>query len=209
MAQFLINLKKQGKPDERQTPNAESRTRHERPVYPPPKPSIPKFAPPPKPEVASSASKSPLLEWSALEYAVRERGPYWFLPPSGVALAFVLFGILIQSWFFIAFVVLALVVVLLYAKRPPREYRFAITPEGVGVGPNLHRFKDLRSFWIFDMTERNELSLETGRLLHPYLHLPLPPDPHPNRIRNILSQYLPEKEHTDLFTDQISRSIGF
>ena len=155
----------------------------------------------------SQGKKFP-LEWVALEYPLRERGPYWYLPPSGVALAFVLFGIVIQSWFFIAFVALALVVVLLSARRPPREYRFGVSPEGILIGSTLHRFAELQSFYIFDTTDRRELSLETGRLLHSYLHLPLG-ELHPNKVHGVISQYLPEKEHKDFFTDQIARSIGF
>mgnify|MGYP001574464478 FL=1 len=162
-------------------------------------------APPAKPQ---GEPKKHLLQWSALEYAARERGPYWFLPPSAVALAFVIFGILIRSWFFAAFVALALFVVLLYAKRPPREYRFTIAKEGVYIGETLHRFSELKSFWIIETVEPPELSLETTRRLRPYLHIPLG-DMHPNRIKNALSDFLPEEKHKEFFTDQIARSIGF
>ncbi len=179
----------------------------------PPGPYLPPAPPqrkknPPASGGAQPSGKKYLLQWSALEYAPRERGPYWFLPPSAVALAFVIFGILIQSWFFTAFVILALFVILLYARRAPREYRFAVAKEGVYIGNTLHRFSELKSFWIIETVQPPELSLETTRRLHPYLHLPLG-DLHPNKIKSVLSGLLPEQEHKEFFTDQIARSIGF
>jgi len=99
-------------------------------------------------------------------------------------------------------------VVLLYAKRSPREYKFAVTREGIFVGQTLHRFSELKSFWIFDTAGEAELSLETTRLLHPFLRLPLG-GLHPDKVRSALSDFLSEEEHKDFFTDQITRSVGF
>lgn len=149
------------------------------------------------------------IEWTALEYPMRERGPYWWLPPSAAALACVLFGILVNSYFFAVFAGISLLVVLLYARRPPRAYRFVISREGVYIGETRHRFSELKSFWIFEHEQGSELSLETASgKIFPYLSLPLG-DVHPNRIRRVVSDFLPEREHQELFTDQIARSIGF
>src|SRR3989344_3571868 len=99
---------------------------------------------------ATSGAGRPLIEWTALEYPAVERGPYWWMPPSAIALLCVLFGILVKSYLFAGFAVLALFVVLLYSRRPPREYRFAISREGVYIGERCHRWSELESFWIFE-----------------------------------------------------------
>lgn len=179
---------------------------------PPAQKSIPKKEGAPPLEIRAmplQETKENLFEWTALEYPMRERGPYWWLPPSAVTLACVLFALLVKSYLFGGFAVLALLVALLYAQRPPREYRFAISREGVYIGGAHHRFSELKSFWIFEHGDAPEMSLETasGRIF-PYLYIPLG-DTHPNRIRRVLSDFLPEKEHTELFTDHIARSIGF
>lgn len=149
------------------------------------------------------------MEWTAHEYPHVERGQYWWLMPSAGALICIIFGIIVHSYLFVGFVVLSLGVVLLYIRRQPREHRFAISREGVYIGGTRHRFAELTSFWIFDHLDHPELSLETrtGRLF-PHIHIPLG-DIHPNRIRRVLSDFLPEEEHKELFTDQIARSIGF
>lgn len=155
----------------------------------------------------SEQSKA-LIAWSALEYEAHERRQYWFLWPAGAALTLVILGILIQNYFFVAFIALAFVVVIMYARRPPREIQFAVSHEGVLVGHTLHRFSDMKSFCIFDAAEPYELSLEIDRITMPYLRLPLG-DTHPNRIRAVLSDFLPEEKHKEFVSDQIARGLGF
>lgn len=204
MAERTIDLRHQ-EPLPPKAPAPPQKRAVSRAPTPPPAALTPHFLPK---EPQARQTKN-LLEWTAPEYPAVERGPYWWMPPSVGALAFVLFGILVKSYLFAAFAGLALLVALLYVRRPPRAYRFAISPEGVYIGETRHRFSDLESFWIFEHGEQLELSLETkkGRIF-PYLALPLG-DVHPNRIRQALSDFLPEKEHAELFTDQIARSIGF
>jgi len=149
-----------------------------------------------------------LLSWSAPEYEHRARHPHWWLWPGGGALAFVLLGILIHSYFFVAFVVLAFIVVLMYGRRAPRTMDFSVTREGMMVGRGLHRFTDIKSFWIFDAAEPYELSLEIDRITAPYLRLPLG-ELHPNKIRAVLSDFLPEEQHKEFMSDHFARALGF
>jgi len=155
-----------------------------------------------------NASRNTLIAWSALEYEHRDRHPHWWLWPGGGALALALLGILIHSYFFVAFVALAFTVVVMYGRRPPREIDFRVTREGVFAERTLHRFADITSFCIFDATEPYELSLETDHITSPYLRLPLG-DLHPNRIRAVLSDYVPEEKHKEFMSDHFARALGF
>lgn len=159
-------------------------------------------------EDGKSAPRKVLISWSALEYERPERHPHWFLVPGAAALALVLIGILIQSYFFVAFVTLAFIVILMYGNRTPRQIDFSVTKEGVAVGATLHPFSSVKSFWIFDAAEPHELSLEVDRITMPYLRLPLG-ELHPNKIRAVLSDFLPEDKHKEFVSDQIARSFGF
>lgn len=149
-----------------------------------------------------------LIAWSAPEYEHPDRHPHWWLWPGSVALALALLGILIHSYFFVAFITLAFAVVLMYGHRPPREINFRVTREGIFVERTLHRFGDITSFCIFDAVAPYELSLETDRITSPYLRVPLG-DLHPNKIRVVLSDYLPEEKHKEFMSDHFARAIGF
>lgn len=159
-------------------------------------------------ESGEHAPRKVLIAWSALEYEEQERHPYWFLIPGAAALILILIGILIQSYFFVAFVTLAFIVVVMYGNRSPRHMEFSVTKEGVFVGNTLHPFSYIKSFWIFDAMEPTELSLEVDRITMPYLRLPLG-ELHPNKIRAVLSDFLPEDKHKEFVSDQIARSFGF
>ncbi len=149
-----------------------------------------------------------ILHWSALEHEDRERGPYWFLGPGAAALTLVIFGVFAQSYFFIVFVVLAYILILVSAHRPPRKLEFQIGPDGIRAGATRYPYAELKSFWIFDTPERHELSLETSALLTPFLHIPLG-DTDPDLVGRTVTRFLPEEEHRDFISDQIARKFGF
>lgn len=156
---------------------------------------------------APATEKRESIEWSALEYEARERGPNWFLFPGVAALALIIFAVFTKSYFFAAFIVLALVVLLAYIKRGPQQISCAIDGEGVRTGETMYPFLNIKSFWIFERDGTNELSLEIKSVLSPFLHLPLG-GTNPEKIRNFLLQFIPEEEHKELATDQIARSLG-
>ena len=147
------------------------------------------------------------IEWSTYEYEKVERGPYWFLLPGGVALIFIIFGILARSYFFIAFVALAFTVLAIYMKREPRLLNFAITPEGIRIGKQIYDYSSLKSFWIFNKSNPKELSLETGKALVPYIKIPLG-DLESDGVRSYLLNFIKEEEHKELISDQVVRSLG-
>lgn len=156
---------------------------------------------------ASAPEKRESIEWSALEFEARERGPNWFLFPGVAALALLIFAIFTKSYFFAAFIVLALIVLLAYIKRGPQQISCAIDGEGVRTGETMYPFLNIKSFWIFERGGTNELSLEVKSVLSPFLHLPLG-GINPEKIRGLLLQFIPEEEHKELATDQIARSLG-
>ena len=163
--------------------------------------SAPREMPPP-------ARREPdTIEWGAMEYQAREHGPYWFIGAGAIATALVILGILTRSWFFVAFIGLAYLTLVMYAKRLPREVRFKITADGVEAGVKFFRFPDLKSFWILDTPEGKELSLETEQTLSPYVRLPLGKT-NSEAIRRRLKGVVPEKEHREFITERLTRSLG-
>lgn len=147
------------------------------------------------------------IEWSAAEYEMRERSPYWFFAVSGISLAFILFGIFTRNYFFIAFIALACIVTFLYTKKAPQMIRCAVTRDGIFINHRRHEFSRLKSFCIFERPDFHALSLETDKALSPFLHVPLG---HIDiqKLKNVLSQYLPEEDHKEFISDQIARNIG-
>ncbi len=148
-----------------------------------------------------------LFAWAAYEYIYREHSPAWFLKTGGVAVLFIIFGIVTKSYFFITLVALAFLVMVLYAKRRPQKINFAIVKEGVGVGGKFYDFSGLKSFWIFEKEGERELSLETDKAFAHFVRLPLG-DADPAKIRKILGNFLPEEEHKKSVSEEVAKILG-
>ena len=148
-----------------------------------------------------------ILSWVARDHEKRERKPLWYVFFMGAAGALVLIGILTKSYLFIAFVILASLVIFMYIKRESREVGFAITRHGISIGTRIRAFSEFKSFQVKDIGGVRELSLETARGLTPYLKIPLGlmrPEP----VRRALLSFLAEAEHKELATDEIARALG-
>ena len=148
-----------------------------------------------------------VIEWSAYEYEKKERGPYWFFGPGGIALALVILGIFINNYFLVAFVALAFTLLMVYMKREPRFINFALTPRGVVVENRIYEYSLVKSFWIFEKFNPRELSIETDGALNPFVRIPLA-DADENEVRSYLRRFVKEEEHQDSAVDQIMRVLG-
>ncbi len=161
---------------------------------------------PPAPQLRDTIPGA-ILTWNAVEHEKRESGPRWYAALIGGAALLVILGVLTKSYLFIAFVVLAMLVIILYKKRGPHEFACAITGQGILTGKRFYAFSQFKSFQVDDTEDVRELSLETARGIMPYLKIPLG-TMRPEPVRRVLVRFLPEQEHKKLMSDQIARVLG-
>lgn len=188
----------------------EQKTRASLPIYPVKDETPAASANPPQADRISNGiqKKDSFIEWSALEYTQRELGPNWFLLPGGIALVLIVISILARNYSFLGLIIIASILFFIYMKRPPRNIAVAIRRTGITIGSTTYAFSELKSFWIFDRGDDTELSLETHKALTPFIQIPLAAT-NPETVREILLQFLPEREHEESMTDAIARKIGF
>jgi hypothetical protein len=148
------------------------------------------------------------ISWAAYEYEKRAYGKYWYIKMGVIVSVLIVFSVLAKSYFFLAFVILAFTMLVVYSRREPRKISFTISAGGIFIGNRLQEFSNFKSFWIFNKQGIRELLLETGQMMQPYLHLPLG-DADIKKIRKILISRLPEKEYQEPMLDQLARALGF
>lgn len=150
-----------------------------------------------------------LAEWEAWEYEHIPKDRTWFIAGGIVALGLLLFALITGNLLFAVFVLLASLVVGLYALRPPAIARCTITPDGIQIGKRIFDFDQLKSFWIFyEVSGIKELSLESKKTVMPHIRMPLGAMD-PVRVRQILVTYLPEVRQEESSADIIARILGF
>lgn len=160
----------------------------------------------PKNEDAIKDEFAPLLEWSAREYEPQQYNQGRYLVLGAIAALLIIFGIFQQSYFFVVFVLLASLVFWFYEKKEPEYITFVINEEGVAAGKKQYSFRDCKSFWIFNSPTSKELSIERKNALSSRIDIPLG-DVNQEKLREVLSRFIPEEEHEDYIIDQIARSI--
>ena len=148
------------------------------------------------------------ITWTAEEYASLTNAPQWFIAAGVGVLALAIVGILMKSFLFSAFIILAFMVNVLYKKRAPRILTFTIDTQGVLMGTKLYAFSQLKSFWIFERPLGHELSLETSKPLTPFIRVSLG-EADSNEVRTFLKNFIPEEIHKEFLLEHIAERLGF
>jgi hypothetical protein len=148
-----------------------------------------------------------LIFWQAKEYKKKNRHQIWYFYFYLIIFSLVLYAFLTNNLLMSAIFILFGFLFYFYEKKEPEEYTFGITKEGVFAQNRLYEFSTLESFWIFYQPGGiKELSLKSQRPFLPYINLPLGPAD-PVKIRKILLNYLPEKQHEKGLSDIIEEIL--
>lgn len=105
----------------------------------------------------------------------------------------------------ITFILIAMVGYLLF-NRPGEIILLSISGKGIAVGPEFYEYDSIGSFWIVEDHPHfpNYLIIQTGGILSPRVHIPLEEN-HPEEIRDILLNFIPEIKHEPNMVDTIER----
>lgn len=156
----------------------------------------------------SDTPLAPLLSWSAPEHRNEIPTANTKLALGAGAFALLGYAVYSQNYLFAVVILLFSFVWHAYAHRPGRIVDFMITARGVTIQNRLYEFQDLQSFWIFfDPPRAQTLSLESKKTLMPFLKIPLGKTS-PNKLREILVKFIPEKKQEETLTEILSRRFG-
>lgn len=149
--------------------------------------------------------------WYAPEfqYHHKELGWYWLsIIGSGILFLIALWQ---KNLLFGIFVVIAELMVIIWAKEFPKNIRFKLSKKGLEIGKmKFYSYEELSGFHIHEEDEDgfSELILKTNKRLHPYLKV-LVDKNDIAEIKDYLKNHLPEIEYEEPVSEAISRIIGF
>jgi len=150
-----------------------------------------------------------LISWTAQEFIKKEKGRAWFIVLSIIALSLFVIGILIKNYIFSIIIALSFFLIFIQALRHPQKIKTEIFEDHIAVDDILKVvFKEISSFWIFEEAGFNTLCLETNKLSRPKIYLPLGHQT-PDKIRQILTKFIPEKKQEESLIDIIAKKINF
>jgi hypothetical protein len=94
--------------------------------------------------------KDVIINWEAKEYLVRDRNVGWFVGLIAVGLVLTGVAVWLQVWTFAVLVVVSVVALMVYVKRPPRTLHYSLSAKGLSEGNKLYGFDQFKSFGVMN-----------------------------------------------------------
>jgi len=168
----------------------------------------------PTPEEASHQSEyedrtqGTIVSWVGIDTSSKEKTTEWYVVLAIFVIAFVFIGVIFSNFLLSLLAIMSGAALTLVGSRRPFEVHATITAEGVIVEDKLHRYEDLKSFWIFyEPPYVKELSLTSKRAFATHIRIPLG-DTNPALIHETLVSFLKEVREEESFADIVARRIG-
>lgn len=151
------------------------------------------------------------IKWSAPEFEYRAKGVSWYWLSIIIAAALVGVSVWQKNFLFGLLVVLAEILVLVWANREPPLVGFAVNEKGLEVGgQKFHAWTEMESFSIDDYLETDWPNLYFQ--FHARLKTPLKikmPKERVAEIQKILQTILPQTKHERSALETLEELIGF
>ncbi len=148
------------------------------------------------------------LRWSAFEHEHIERGSDWFWALGVIAVSAALTALLFGNFLFALLIVVAATTIGLIARTPPDLHEFEISEKGVRIGPTMHPYDTIISFWVDEELPKPLLLIDTVTFMSPNLVIPIG-DHAPETIREHLRLHALETPMKEPLAHKILEFFGF
>jgi hypothetical protein len=149
------------------------------------------------------------LEWEASEFIFNEKSREWYWALFVIVAAIVASSFFLKNTLLAVFAVIGGFTIALYGAKKPTTVLINISGRGIQVGEVLYSYESIESFWIYyDPPFLKDISLQSTRAFGSNIRIPLG-DTDPQKVRDLLIQYIHEEVHEESLTDVIARRIGF
>lgn len=154
------------------------------------------------------------ITWQAPEFEYHEKGTLWSIVVIILAAAVVLIALLaVQNFLLAVFAAIAGATVIFWGRQRPRILNFKLTDKAVEIDTiGFHSYGDLAGFAISDGEVANdgvmEVALKRKRSFSGEIRI-FAYEADIAKIREKLSEVLPEFEHKESLGDHIARLLRF
>ncbi len=153
-----------------------------------------------------ASTDSDEVNWRIEEPNFMPKTTEWFWALGILALALIVFSILLKNYLLIIIVALAVFIIYSNKNKKPELINFRLDNDGLYIEHKFYPYDGFESFWIFEAhtDKERELALRHKRHLSPLLVVPFHNNDEP-RIRRILNKYLLESEEQESLIDLLRK----
>ena len=162
-----------------------------------------------KDKIPTISSDTPLIAWTSRDHVPPERTILWYAVILAAGAALLFWALWTFNFLFAFFIVAALIALFAVASQPPKHDRIEIFPTGIAIeGMPQIGFSEIESFWLFSEVNPPLLFLKPRRHIKFPTYLLLE-NVGPEEVREVLLNYIPEREEEFPFSERLSRWMGF
>ena len=118
-------------------------------------------------------------------------------------------AIILHDSLFATFIIIAAFTLIVFSGRQPKLINIGIDQRGIKIEKDMYPFANIDSFWV-DASEADspKILLKSKKIIMPLIVVPIEEYDHMS-IREILIQFLPEKEMHEPLSQKIMEKLGF
>ncbi len=148
------------------------------------------------------------ISWHTIEYLHHEKTSDWYWIVGIVTISIALISIILNNVIFAILIIVSSFTLSLFASKRPDVVEINIDNRGVTVGKIHYNYKNLDSFWVETREHIPKVLLKSKKTFMPFIVIFIE-DIEPEKVHEVLSQYLPEEEHTEPFLEKLLIYFGF
>lgn len=159
--------------------------------------------------VAVEEPRFEAVSWTASEYIAHEKGANWYLLLGAGSIVIVAVAYFLTQDIFTAItVVIACILLGIYAGRKPQTKKYALDQSGIKIGDKNHSFALFKSFSVVEEGSIDSIWLKPLKRFAPPIVMYFPPD-QGEQIIDVISNYLPHEDRELDAIDRASKRMRF
>ena len=149
------------------------------------------------------------IEWDAHEYEHKERTQDWFWAVGIITVSLSIVSIIFGNIIFGILILISAFSLSLFINRPPETIHSLIDDRGIVKGRVRYPYDTLDIFWVDEDHPHKKIILRSKKTLMPLIVIPIGNSIDPERLRDILAEYLPEERISLPLVEKLLEYLGF
>ena len=150
----------------------------------------------------------PLISWDAPEHIHTEKTNDWYWSVGIITITAAALAIIFNNFIFGIFILVAAFALIVHGTKKPKMVHCEINDRGVVLNNVLYPFLTLESFWIDAHEIPSKVLIKSHKMFMPFIAIYID-EVDPEKVREILLNYIAETEHHEPLSQKLLERFGF
>ena len=150
----------------------------------------------------------PLISWDSFEHIHLEKNNDWYWSVGIITITAASLAIIFNNVIFGIFIIVSAFAFVVHASKKPGIIHTQINDRGIIINEILYPFLSLDSFWIDAHKRPAKVIIKSHKMFMPFITVYID-EVDPEKVRDVLLNYIAEEEHHEPLSQKILETLGF